>query len=151
MYTVDFTNNIIKNGSSIDSNMIHSPPPPARIPARRCSSVIISNSVAAAAETTGSVGLDRDIRKKAGPGNVRRRSSSSSSSSGGSSAYSNIIGKGEKEKLPFDDVLGKKARFYQENYECAFCDEEAETFGLMLKHIGSAHPWYDLSPHQNIK
>ncbi|KAJ2697471.1 hypothetical protein FB645_005905 [Coemansia sp. IMI 203386] len=139
---MDLTTELVKNGVTADStidSLVHSLP---RTP-RRPSSVIAGDTVAGA--------LDRDAHKKPGSGNFRRRSnSSSSSSSSGASAYSSV-GKSETEKLPFDDVLGKKARFYQQNYECAFCDHETETFGLMLKHIGSAHPWYDLSPHQNIK
>ncbi|KAJ1807954.1 hypothetical protein LPJ75_004686 [Coemansia sp. RSA 2598] len=150
---MELTSTIAKNegplaGSAVDgcvrngAAQAHSSAP-ARMP-RRPSSVLAGDSALGS--------LDRDIRKKSRSGNVRRRSSSSSSSSGASGySSSNIVTKSETEKLPFDDILGKKARFYQENYECAFCDHEAETFGLMLKHIGSAHPWYDLSPHQNIK
>ncbi|KAJ2778531.1 hypothetical protein GGI15_004151 [Coemansia interrupta] len=72
------------------------------------------------------------------PSNVRKRSNSGGIASADSG-------------LPFADVLDNRMRFYQENYECAFCRKETKTFDAMKAHIALEHPWFDLSLHQNIR
>ncbi|KAJ1718854.1 hypothetical protein LPJ53_006266 [Coemansia erecta] len=77
---------------------------------------------------------------------VRKRSNSGSTATAAAAASAAI-----DSGLPFADVLDNRMRFYQENYECAFCRAETKTFDGMKAHIALEHPWFDLSLHQNIR